>query len=243
LQLAQKVVLFQILFYLIIPLGVAQESFDIEFTLHRNETADLKEFAISDDEADNYYGAEGQYTLQLIDEDQKVLWEQKRKINLVIYSNPPELIDKKVINSNIPFEKNATRFQLTRNGEVILNKNVVQKICTVSSQCTDYCSFHDASVVACTCGDNTCQSYENAEVCPQDCADQVDVDSPDTAFQGYWKYILIALALISAGLILLLKQYVQKERDSEEKEEGVETMNNRKYDDLDLDRYNRDSEG
>ncbi|MFB6180832.1 MAG: hypothetical protein ABEJ93_03055 [Candidatus Nanohalobium sp.] len=148
----------------------SQQVFDLEITLHKNNTAKLNEVTIEEGEPTQYYGNPGNYSFYIEGPDSTKLWQQKRKIHWFIMTNPPTPTETLPIHLKIPYRRKASIFKITNNGNTILRANITKKICTsYDNKCSSYCKGRNLDV-DCTCGDNICQEGLNErELCPSDC--------------------------------------------------------------------------
>lgn len=240
-----RIALLTLLSVFIMTSGAAQEKFKVDATFYNNSSAEINDVEIVNaSRTTEFRQILENITLIGYDSNRNRIFSGKIPLSFVSNirtENGGIMTENRVINKQlyVSYNQNITRFEIYDDRTLDVY-NITDNLCVLDGRCLPYCQENNKVDPDCSCGDNICQSYENAEICAQDCSSQAEIDSPDTAFEGKWKFIFIALALISVGIILLLRQYIEKENNQES--EGLEEENGGKYEDIDLDRYNHDME-
>lgn len=111
--------------------------------------------------------------------------------------------------------------------------DLVNRICVQGSKCTNFCAENDAQILECTCGNGMCDQGEDFEICPQDCADEIDNGESSKLYEtlGDRKYVFIGIfLLIVLVVVYLVYSSMEVERDGES-EETIDELD-------DLSRYN-----
>lgn len=234
-----KKLIFLIFFVLLLSISVtAEDRFKIETTFYENGSVEINEATqIQASRVTSLYELERNYTLEAVNNQDEV---EFRKSIPVSFETPIRFEDggvhdhREAVSRSIflRYNQNITNFIIYLEDERKASVDLKEELCSLTGPCTDYCDYHDAEVIACTCGDGVCHEHENAEFCPEDCGAEVDypVNTPDTGLSEYWYYILALIAIsIIAGILLLLNRM--------ETEEEKEENNENEFNDFDPNRY------
>jgi hypothetical protein len=115
----------------------------------------------------------------------------------------------------IPLKMDATRLKV--DGPYgTTEASILDSLCTLRGECTDYCQENSGKVLSCTCGDNICQQSTNeTELCPQDCSipqnngndgqnNSTDEQVKEVVDSDYSTFLLIAVIVIAVLIALFL---------------------------------------
>ncbi len=144
---------------------------EIEF-FENGTTPRIHEFEYRESVATPHFPSEeGDYEIKIIDEENEEIFEEVLQINFRIWDVPdgPHYRESVIREFWIPYDIESKEIKLIQNGEVSDTVKIPDILCETDGECTDYCDYHDAPVIDCTCGDGVCHDWESVDTCPEDC--------------------------------------------------------------------------
>jgi hypothetical protein len=196
-----------------------EEKIAVNITFHNNSSAEIKDIGRIETERLTAFSDEGTHQIRAVTETEEKVFEGY--LNIVFRTPKGFGMQGYETTSNItrrvflPFKMNATSLQV--DGPFgTTETDIVDSLCDLRGECTEYCSQNNGGVLSCTCGDGICQESTNeTELCPQDCTtpqndpetgnnssgDQVK-EVVDSSYSSYILIVVIAVAVIFVLFLL-----------------------------------------
>lgn len=188
-------------------------------TFHNNSSAEITDIGRIETERLTAFSEEGTHKIRVVTDAGETVFEGY--MNIVFRTPKGFGMQGYETTSNItrrvflPFKMNAT--QLEVEGPFgTAEASILDNLCKLRGECTEYCRENNGAVLSCTCGDGIChESTNETELCPQDCTAQQNEVNPDNnssedqvrevVDSNYSNYLLIAILVIAVvfGLFLL----------------------------------------
>jgi hypothetical protein len=185
----------------------AENVLSVSFTVHRNDSVELKSLILEDAYATKYLPP-GDYRL-LITDNSNVVYSVPLKVVFFIMSDPPESIDSVSVDLRIPYQQNMRHLLLYNNETKIFETDIT--LCNNNG----VCDAGRETVLSCPIdcspdkSDGVCVRDADG-ICDPDCALGVD---PDCVRKGSTDQLLIGLLIITL-LIAAVIIYKKKKRDN-----------------------------
>lgn len=201
-----------------------KEKLAVNVTFYNDSEPEINGVSNIETERVTAFSEEGTHQIKTINEQSETVFEGS--VNLAFRSpkgfgsSEYETTDSISRQLFIDFQREATEIKVEGpRGED--SKDLVESICDLQGECTEYCRENDAEVLSCTCGDGVCQEeLGEQEFCREDCLETRETGGEEKATEGFrspWLYIGVFLALVLAALIV----YSSVEVESDDKEGPV----------------------
>ena len=194
--MGKKQIISVITFLLIIPLIHANTVLYLQLEVFKNDTVILKNLEVMVGRTS--YHSEGNYKVQLLDDDKNIISEKSLDINFQIMTDPPQEINSSPVSMRFDYDPSIRYLKVFRNETEIFFKDI--NTCNNNTICEDLesylscpsdCSLNsidgicikdkdgicdpdcsegaDPDCVSAVCGDGICQESETYKSCPDDC--------------------------------------------------------------------------
>ena len=161
--------------FLLIPLVSADLILNLEYQIFKDDNVEKKDLRLIQGRETGHI-TEGDYTIEILDEDNEIIYSQDIAVHFQIFTNPPTPTNDSLISLRIKYEQEMDKLNIYNQDNLIYEEEIVlcnyNGICEIEKgenylSCPEDCPLHEP--------DGICIPNLDG-ICDPDCAPGVDPD-------------------------------------------------------------------